>query len=813
MKNSSKIIICLFLLLNSRLYAENIDNLEEKSFFCCSIYDLYKTDSSQKIVEDDQLKNINKDLRNEIKILKVSTTVSDKSSIKDINKENSIPEKNISIKPKKVGVNLQVDSDIDTNLIHIEADESYWHENKQLTILQGDTKIIRGNEIIKGELTNFLQLENRARLSGNVQYNADGIEVKAPYAEYNTRESRTDFISPEYKFSALNISGKARYGIRLKNKNMYLKNSTYTTCDLLNPDWNLISKSTNLDFEKGVGTGKDVFITVRGMPVFYSPYMQFSLDEQRKTGFLVPDFSGSWVKGPDVITPFYWNIAENMDMLIEPSYIQERGSKISSHFRYLNENYEGSFFLSYLDDDSEYKKASKNLRGNSNRYNFYLRHKQTFANNVKIDLLYDKYSDKDFFDDFGSGITRSSTSYKTRHAKLNYSFNGWDIDSKFLGYQVFDKNVNLSSQPYDILPEINVGKRWDKDLINFDLRSSLTQWDHASKVDGTRADIQIGFDKTFNMRGLTIKPRLKVQHTSYDLDNQTDGFTSTPSKTIPIFTLDNQLTLSKQIKNTKIAHQIKPRIFYLYSGEENQDDIPIFDTGLNDFSYAQLFRDNTYSGLDRNNNTNQMTFSLSSSFYDLDEYRNIFTASIGRILYFEDRNISINNDTSYTKSNSKIVGELEYNPSENMSLISTFLYDTNGGNDKTEKNIHTFQYRGKGNNILNASYRYRKNDIEQGDVSFAWAINNHLNILGRWNYDFKNNIYGKDSGDIETLAGLEYESCCWKARLVQRKYKIDAETYEKDIQFQIMLKGFTDVGTPLGDLISDSIKGYMDKDY
>ena len=108
------------------------------------------------------------------------------------------------------------------------------------------------------------------------------------------------------------------------------------------------------------------------MPVFYSPYMQFSLDEQRKTGFLVPDFSGSWVKGPDVITPFYWNIAENMDMLIEPSYIQERGSQIASHFRYLNKNYEGSFFLSYLDDDSEYKKASKNLRGNSNRYNFYL---------------------------------------------------------------------------------------------------------------------------------------------------------------------------------------------------------------------------------------------------------------------------------------------------------------------------------------------------------------------------------------------------------------------------------------------------------
>ena len=50
-------------------------------------------------------------------------------------------------------------------------------------------------------------------------------------------------------------------------------------------------------------------------------------------------------------------------------------------------------------------------------------------------------------------------------------------------------------------------------------------------------------------------------------------------------------------------------------------------------------------------------------------------------------------------------------------------------------------------------------------------------------------------------------------RLVKRKYKVDADTYEKDIQFQIMLKGFTDVGTPLGDLIAESIKGYTNKEY
>ena len=758
MKRTINLTICILVLFSTKVFAQDFT---EDDFFCCSVYELYKTSA------------------------KVNASNIEKRDLKDGSED----------------------------IIHIEADESFRDENKQITILYGDTKIIRGLETLKSELTNVLQLEDRARLSGNVKYENEDLSIEAPYAEYNTKSSRIDFVAPVYKNLSLDISGKARYGVHLKNKTMFLKNSTYTTCDLTNPDWNLISETTELNFKTGVGKGKNVYLTVKGVPVFYSPYLQFSLDEQRKSGFLVPDFSGSWAKGPDVIAPFYWNIAENMDMLIKPSYIQERGSKIESSYRYLNKNYSGSLFVSYLDDDSEYKKSAKNTSGKSDRYNFYFEHQQVLLNNLKIDLMYDKFSDKDYFDDFGSGITRSSTTYKTRHAKLNYNKNGWDINSSFLGYQTFDKNISQSSQPYDILPEINIAKRWNKKIINYDLKTSLSQWSHVSKVDGTRADIQIGIDKTFLAKGISITPRLKIQHTKYDLEKQDAGFSSNPSKTIPIFSLDSIMTLSKQVRNTSIAHQIKPRIFYLYSAEENQNDIPIFDTGLNDFSYDQLFRDNSFSGLDRNNDTNQLTFSLSSGFYNLDESRDLFTLSLGQILYFEDRNVSLDNNTTYNRSNSNIVAELEYNPTIKTKFTSTYLHDSRGRGDKTQKSIHTFQYRGEGNNVINASYRYRKNDIEQGDLSFAWGINSRLNLLGRWNYDFKNNLNGEDSGDIETLAGLEYESCCWKARLVHRKFKVDTETYEKDIQFQIMLKGFTDVGTPLGNLIAESIKGYTNKEY
>ncbi len=803
MKNSIKIIFCVFVLLNSSSYAKNTDKFEERDFFCCSIYDLYKTNSTK-----NNNKTIKKNIfpaKNKIEDIKIIKTNTNEINVID-NKVKPFNEENNILKDQQQTEN-NIFSKKSQDYIEVEADESYWHEKKQLTILQGDTKITRGNETIKSELTNYLQNENRARLSGNVQYNADGIEVNAPYAEYDTKEARTDFISPKYKYSSLNITGKARYGVRLKNKKMFLKNSTYTTCDLINPDWNLISKTTELDFEKGVGSGKDVFVTVKGIPVFYTPYMRFSLDEQRKTGFLVPEWSGSWAKGPDVFTPFYWNIASNMDMLIQPSYIQDRGSRIETTFRYLKKEFDGAMYISYLGDDSEYV---------DDRYKILVDHKHRVNPNLLINTHYEKISDKDYYNDFGTGIAGVSSTYGSRYIEAIYEYNDWKIYGEFLGYQTFDKSLTSESEPYDLLPKIEISKRWNRNLLNFDIWTSITEWDHDSetKVDGTRSDFQFGIDKTFSMRGLDITPRLKLQHTQYNLENQVAGYSSSPSKTIPILSLNSEMVFSKEIRNSNLVHQIKPRLFYLYAGKENQDDIPIFDTGLNTFSYAQMFRDNRFSGADRTSDANQLSISLSSNFYDLENFRNIFNISIGKIVYFEDRDISTDNNTTYTRANSNLIAEMEYKPTENMSLVSTFLYDTHANDMKTQFNNHKFQYRGKNNNIFNASYRYSKNDIAQGDMSFVWGIKDNLKVLGRWAYDFKNNSNNNSSGnDIETLAGLEYESCCWKARLIQRRYKIDAEEYEKEIQFQIMLKGFTDVGTPLGDTIASSIQGYIDKKY
>ena len=72
------------------------------------------------------------------------------------------------------------------------------------------------------------------------------------------------------------------------------------------------------------------------MPVFYTPWLRFPLDDRRRTGFLWPDFGNDSTGGLDITVPFYINLAPNYDALYSPRYIEERGLNHELKLRYLN---------------------------------------------------------------------------------------------------------------------------------------------------------------------------------------------------------------------------------------------------------------------------------------------------------------------------------------------------------------------------------------------------------------------------------------------------------------------------------------------
>ena len=120
-----------------------------------------------------------------------------------------------------------------------------------------------------------------------------------------------------------------------------LDNATYTTCPAGNQDWLLNMGLLEIDRDRQVGVAHNAYVQFKGVPILYSPWMDFPLNNQRKSGFLAPIFGSTSNGGSEITLPFYWNIAPNFDATIAPRVMTKRGLMLNNEFRYLEPGYSG----------------------------------------------------------------------------------------------------------------------------------------------------------------------------------------------------------------------------------------------------------------------------------------------------------------------------------------------------------------------------------------------------------------------------------------------------------------------------------------
>ena len=82
-----------------------------------------------------------------------------------------------------------------------------------------------------------------------------------------------------------------------------------------------------------------------------------------------------------------------------------------------------------------------------------------------------------------------------------------------------------------------------------------------------------------------------------------------------------------------------------------------------------------------------------------------------------------------------------------------------------------------------------------------------------------------DNTSIEEMAGVEYDNCCWKVRLLHLRYYDNATVgefpdfsnpdleQEHTTQIQILLKGMGGFGSRITNILEDMIRGYREREY
>ncbi len=715
-----------------------------------------------------------------------------------------------------------VEDELESGDIHVVADTVDLVE-KGLSHLEGNVQLTKDNQQTTADVLDYYQPKDTADLKGNVNYWDESLFLNAPEAYLDLDNGTGSFKDADYKLISNWARGHASELFIDVGTLTQGNNIDFSTCepqksfwDLSTNIWKISAKSLTMNHETARGTAKHAVLKIKDIPVFYTPYLSFPLDAQRKSGFLTPSYGSSSRNGLEFRTPYYWNIAPSMDATITPRYLSDSGPMLMGEYRYLMKSGAGALSVEYLPGDDQFQGQDRNF------INFV--HKQNLFGSGNLDLLYNRVSDARYFEDFGGNLTATSVQFLERHGRFtmngaNSNYN-WNLYTNVQDFQILNENLAVTSRPYKRLPQfrLNAKSLAGNNALNYQLKSEFVYFQRGNdpllnNVEGLRVDLFPSVTYPMRSRSGYMTPKLGVRYTQYHL-NENTRFKDSPSRLLPMLSLNSGLYFDKksEVLGKKYTQTLEPRLFYLYIPKEDQSNLPVFDTSIYDLSssYGTLFYEDRFSGPDRMGDANQLTLSLTSRFNVLGSALN-GVLTVGQAFFLEDREVNLPGRTIQDEAYSPIIVDYRLTPYRKILIRGTYQWDYE--NQITRKFTVNAQYRPASDKVVNLGYRVVRipsgtvgianTSIEQTDVSFSWPIGKDWNAIGRWNYDLPR------KKSIEMFGGVEYNSCCWAFRAVGRRFLTNINgDFQTGFFLQFELKGLAGVGQMTVDFLTKQIPGY-----
>lgn len=677
--------------------------------------------------------------------------------------------------------------------VYLEADEGKISQ-AGTSVLKGNITIQQDQTFLRADEATFNRKTQTVNAKNNISLETPTLQIDSQSLELQLSTDKATIIDTSYQLKNGDGNGVSKRITQDAKEKTVLEDATFSTCPANQKSWHIKAENITLDHTKKIGTAKNVSLRIGNTPLFYSPYFDFPLENQRKSGFLAPRIGITAQSGTSISLPYYFNLAPNYDLTLTPNILTQRGIKLDSEFRYLGKKNEGIYRLDVLPSDNNYSNEDRVLSS--------IKHRTKLAENTELTIDATNVSDDDYFDDLGDSLLSSSTVSLERTLRISRTQDDWTFSTSLQDYQILDS----STPPYSRLPELsfqyapengfyNTKNRFETELVNFHRNNDVT---------GLRLDINALSSKRFGDASWYVEPSLELRHTMYSLDNNTTTDNDSPSRTLPTASIDAGVFLERDIPEKNLIQTLEPRLLYTYTPFKDQSDIPVFDSAATSFGTStQLFAKNRFTGKDRIGDSNQLTTALTSRLINTKDGREKLTASIGQIFYFDDRRVTLPGFTTDTTSSSELALELSSEIGKRTRFISSTYWDTDS--KEISLNETRLHYKDPKDRIVNLVYSNLDDEFEQAQLSFSTPVNEEWALIGNYERDLKNDR------DLEALAGIEYRSCCWKTRIVGRRYLTsDNITYDNATFIEFELKGLGNVGTGAENFLKEQIYGYED---
>lgn len=674
--------------------------------------------------------------------------------------------------------------------IYLESDELQARSRNEVEAW-GDVRVRQRGQTLQADHLRYLREENEVFADGDVkleQGSGDRLEGPELQLDFDTRVGKMP--DPEFAVGETGGRGDADT-LFFEGPDRYrLERARYTTCPVGVDDWYLRVNDLDLDRTANIGYARHSTVVFKGAPILYLPWMSFPLRNERKTGFLTPNFGSTNTSGLEFTIPFYWNIAPNRDATFFARVLSKRGTQFASQYRYLERDYFGHLDTEVLPEDKLYGKT---------RYAASLRHNQHFGPLWNLNLDLNKVSDPTYFTDLATRVAVTSRSYLPRDAILSYNNAPLAFSARVQKFQT------LQGPPlYERVPQLLLSANQQFGGFESSLYSEFVNFRHPTSPNGKRLTVYPSLLYPMTSVYGYITPKLGLHSTNYALDQSTTALPDR-TRTLPIFSVDSGIFFERDFayRGQQYLQTLEPRLYYVNIPYRDQSQIPNFDTAEADLNFAQIFTENQFSGGDRINDANQLTLALTSRFIESNSGRERLRAAVAQRYYLAPQRVTLNT-TARTRTSSDILAAVSGQISDAWNLDAIWQYNTS--DNRGEKLNLGARYSPSLGRVVNFNYRFTRESRREVDVSSQWSFGSGWYGLGRVNYS----LYERKL--LQALVGIEYNAGCWQLRVVGNHFRTTAQQANNSVFIQLELNGLSRIGSNPLDVLRQNIYGYVKSD-
>jgi len=696
--------------------------------------------------------------------------------------------------------------------LFLDADRLQGHNEKE-TVAEGDVRLRTRGQAVHADHLRYDRPTDEVTATGNVRIERGPDVVEGTYLKYNLETQRghmdqprytlhksRDLGSPQQPFRETDARGAAERILFEGADRFRASRAQYTTCGPGNDDWYLRAGDLKIDKSRDLGEARNASIVFLGTPIFYSPYLSFSLHQERKSGFITPHYGTTDKGGVELTVPYYWNIAPNRDATFSPRVMTRRGVLLNSEFRYLERSYLGQLRADILPDDD--------ARDGTRRWAYNLQHNQTLPRGWFGTLNLQKVSDDTYFTDLSTQIATTSQVLLPREGTLGH--NGSWGNSGYYGFRALVQRwqtlqadpLSIVTPPYNRQPQLTLNAS-RQDLLDSDLDfyGHYIGFDHPSKINGRRTLAYPSLSLPFQTAYARVTPKLGLNVTHYALDPNPQAFPG-GTRSLPVFTTDGTIVFERPatIGAAEFVQTLEPRVYYVYIPYRDQSRIPVFDSGQQDINFATIYSENQFSGWDRINDANQVTVGLTSRFIGAGNGAERVRVGVAQRFYFATQQVNLPGAPSRTSSSSDLLAALSGTVAPRWTAEAGWQYSTNFS--QTQKFNVATRYQPAPGRVLNLSYRESLNALRQTDFSTQWPVGRAWTALARWNYSLR------ERRTLEGLLGAEYNGDCWALRVVAHRFATASQQSSTTFFVQLELNGVSRIGSNPMETLRRNIGGY-----